>query len=202
MNAFLKIFLLILVSALADNAHSAQNILVFGDSLSAGYGIARTDSWVNLLQLELKITDPQFEVVNASISGETTAGGLRRISHAIQEHKPVVVILELGANDGLRGSPIAEIEGNLSLIIDQIKKANSATLLLGVQLPPNYGPDYTRRFRALYPKLAKKHQITLVPFMLEGIAPEQFQADNLHPNAAAQSRILQNILPSLKPILR
>ena len=133
---------------------------------------------------------------------ETTAGGLRRISHAIQEHKPVVVILELGANDGLRGSPIAEIEGNLSLIIDQIKKANSATLLIGVQLPPNYGPDYTRRFRALYPKLAKKHRITLVPFMLEGIAPEQFQADNLHPNAAAQSRILQNILPSLKPILR
>jgi len=112
------------------------------------------------------------------------------------------VILELGANDGLRGSPIAEIEGNLSLIIDQIKKANSATLLIGVQLPPNYGPDYTRRFRALYPKLAKKHRITLVPFMLEGIAPEQFQADNLHPNAAAQSRILQNILPSLKPILR
>ena len=202
MNIFLKIFLLILVSALANSAHSAQNILVFGDSLSAGYGIARTDSWVNLLQLELKITDPQFEVVNASISGETTAGGLRRISHAIQEHKPVVVILELGANDGLRGSPIAAIEENLSQIIDQIKKANSATLLIGVQLPPNYGPDYTRRFRALYPKLAKKHRITLVPFMLEGIAPEQFQADNLHPNAAAQSRILQNILPSLKPILR
>jgi len=202
MNAFLKFFLLILVSALADNAHSAQNILVFGDSLSAGYGIARTDSWVNLLQLELKITDPQFEVVNASISGETTAGGLRRISRAIQEHKTVVVILELGANDGLRGSPIAAIEGNLSQIIDQIKKEHGKVLLLGVQLPPNYGPDYTQRFHTIYPKLAKKHQLALVPFMLEGIAPEQFQADNLHPNAAAQSRILQNILPSLEPILR
>lgn len=187
---------------LSGNTRAAQNILVFGDSLSAGYGIALTESWVNLLRLELKTTHPQFEVVNASISGETAAGGLRRISRAIKEHKPAVVILELGANDGLRGSPIVEIERNLSQIIERIKQANSTVLLLGVQLPPNYGPDYTLRFRALYPKLAKEHQLTLVPFMLEGIAPEQFQADNLHPNAAAQPRIVQNVLHSLKPILR
>lgn len=187
--------------ALANSAHSAQNILVFGDSLSAGYGIARTDSWVNLLQLELKKTHPQFTVVNASISGETTAGGLRRIGRTLQEHEPAVVILELGANDGLRGSALAEIEKNLQQIIDQARQAKSKVLLLGIQLPPNYGPDYTRRFRLLYPKLAQQHRIALVPFMLEGIAPEQFQADNLHPDASAQPRIMRNILSILKPLL-
>ncbi len=201
MNIFLKIISLFFALALANSAHSAQSILVFGDSLSAGYGIARTDSWVNLLQLELKKTHPQFTVVNASISGETTAGGLRRIGRALQEHKPAVVILELGANDGLRGSAPTEIEKNLHLIIGQAKQAKSKVLLLGVQLPPNYGPDYTRRFRSLYPKLAQQHQVALVPFMLEGIAPWQFQADNLHPDASAQPRIMRNVLSILKPLL-
>ncbi|MDP2759879.1 MAG: arylesterase [Sideroxyarcus sp.] len=201
MNAFLKIISVIFALALANSACSAQNILVFGDSLSAGYGIARADSWVNLLQLELKKTHPQFTVVNASISGETTAGGLRRIGRALQKHKPAVVILELGANDGLRGSAIAEIEKNLHQTINQAKKAKSKVLLLGIRLPPNYGPDYTRRFQSLYPKLAQQHRIALVPFMLQGIAPEQFQADNLHPDASAQPRIMRNILSSLKPLL-
>lgn len=201
MNTFLKIISLVFALALGNSACSAQSILVFGDSLSAGYGIARTDSWVNLLQLELKKTHPQFAVVNASISGETTAGGLRRIGRALQEHKPAVVIIELGANDGLRGSALAEIEKNLHQIIGQAKQAKSKVLLLGIRLPPNYGLDYTRRFRSLYPKLAQQHRITLVPFMLEGIAPEQFQADNLHPDASAQPRIMRNILSSLKPLL-
>lgn len=183
-------------------AQAAKNILVFGDSLSAGYGIARDDSWVNLLQIELKKSHPQFEMVNASISGETTSGGLRRIGKAMQEHHPALVILELGANDGLRGGTVAEMEKNLDRIIDQVQQAHARVLLLGIQLPPNYGPDYTRQFRTLYLRLAKKHNIALVPFMLQDIPPEQFQADNLHPDAEAQPRIMRHILKSLLPLLR
>jgi acyl-CoA thioesterase-1 len=197
----LKILLLIAALALPNFAQAAKNILIFGDSLSAGYGIARGDSWANLLQLELKKNHPQFEVVNASISGETTAGGLRRIGKALQEHHPDVVIVELGANDGLRGARISETEKNLSAIIAQSRKANAKVLLLGIQIPPNYGLDYAKQFRALYPKLAKQFNISLLPFMLEGIPPEQFQADNLHPNAAAQAQVLRNVLPALKPLL-
>ncbi len=175
---------------------------MFGDSLSAGYGIARDDSWANLLQQELNKTHPQFAVVNASISGETTSGGLRRIANALQEHHPAVVILELGANDGLRGGSVAETEKNLHQIILQIQKSKAKVLLLGIQLPPNYGLDYAKQFRALYPKLAKKHKVALLPFMLQDIPPEQFQADNLHPNAAAQPLIMHNVLHSLLPLLR
>jgi len=193
--------LLVAVLLLPTLAQAAKNILVFGDSLSAGYGIARDDSWVNLLQLELKKSHPQFEVVNASISGETTSGGLRRIGKAMQEHHPVLVILELGANDGLRGGTIGEMEMNLNMIIERVQKTNARVLLLGIQLPPNYGPDYTRQFRTLYPRLAKKHNIALVPFMLQDIPPEQFQADNLHPNAEAQPRIMRHVLKSLLPLL-
>ncbi|HLY97351.1 MAG TPA: arylesterase [Sideroxyarcus sp.] len=202
MKTFLKIVLLIAVLALSCSAQAAKNILVFGDSLSAGYGIAREASWVNLLQQELKKDHPQLEVVNASISGETTAGALRRIGKALQQHQPEIVIIELGANDGLRGAAIQATERNLSALIRQSLDARAKVLLLGIQLPPNYGLDYTRRFRALYPRLAKKYSIALVPFLLEGIPPEQFQADNLHPNAAGQSQILRNVLPSLTPLLR
>ena len=194
--------MLIAALALSNSALAAKNILVFGDSLSAGYGIARDDSWVNLLQQELKKSHPQYEVVNASISGETTSGGLRRIGKALQQHAPAVVVIELGANDGLRGGAIAETEKNLDKIIEQAQKAKAEVLLLGLQLPPNYGLDYAKRFRALYPRLAKRHKISLVPFMLQGIEPEQFQADNLHPNAAGQPAILRNVLPSLLPLLR
>jgi acyl-CoA thioesterase I len=201
MKTFLNITLLVAVLLLPTLAQAAKNILVFGDSLSAGYGIARDDSWVNLLQLELKKSHPQFEVVNASISGETTSGGLRRIGKAMQEHHPVLVILELGANDGLRGGTIGEMEMNLNMIIERVQKTNARVLLLGIQLPPNYGPDYTRQFRTLYPRLAKKHNIALVPFMLQDIPPEQFQADNLHPNAEAQPRIMRHVLKSLLPLL-
>ncbi len=193
--------MLIATLALPCSAQAAKNILVFGDSLSAGYGIARDASWVNLLRQELRQSHPQFEVVNASISGETTAGGVRRIGKMLQQHQPAVVIVGLGANDGLRGSTIAETEKNLSAIISLSRKANAKVLLLGMQLPPNYGPYYTRQFHALYPKLAKRHNVALVAFMLEGIAPEQFQADNLHPTAAAQPRIMHNVLQSLLPLL-
>ncbi len=157
---------------------------------------------MNLLQQELKKSHPQFEVVNASISGETTSGGLRRIGKALQQHRPEIVIVELGANDGLRGATIAETERNLDMIILQIKKTDAKVLLLGMRLPPNYGQDYTRQFHALYPKLAKRYGVVSLPFMLDGIPPEQFQADNLHPTAAAQPLIMRNILHSLMPLLR
>lgn len=154
------------------------------------------------MQKELNQAHPQFEVVNASISGETTAGGLRRIAKALQEHQPAVVIVELGANDGLRGAPIDETEKNLNKIIEQAHRANAKVLLLGIQIPPNYGSDYTRQFRSMFPRLAKRHNVALVPFMLEGITPEQFLPDNLHPNAEAQPRIMQNIHRHLLPLLR
>ena len=202
MKAFLKIFLLLFALALSGSALAAKNILVFGDSLSAGYGIARDDSWANLLQRELKASHPQYEVVNSSISGETSAGGLRRIAKALQLHRPKIVIIELGANDGLRGTPISETEKNLSSIIAQSRKAGAGILLVGIQLPPNYGPDYTSKFRAMFPGLAKRHKTELLPFMLDGIPPEQFQADNLHPTAAAQPLIMRNVLEALRPLLR
>jgi len=183
-------------------ALAARNILVFGDSLSAGYGVARDESWVILLQQELKKNHLPFETVNASISGETTAGGLRRIGKALQQHRPEIVIVELGANDGLRGSSVAETEKNLNMIIEQVTRTNAKVLLLGIRLPPNYGQDYTRRFWEIYPRLAKRHNIPLVPYMLDGIAPEQFQSDNLHPTAAGQPRIMHNVLRSLTPLLR
>jgi acyl-CoA thioesterase-1 len=199
MNLILKFVLLFVALSLSNFSQAANNILVFGDSLSAGYGIAREASWAHLLQQELK--DTPYTVVNASISGETTSGGTRRIDKALAKHKPAVVIVELGANDGLRGSPLAETEKNLDAIIKRAKHAKAKVLLLGIQLPPNYGPTYTKQFRNIYPKLAKKHGVALLPFMLEGIPPEQFLPDNLHPNAAAQPRILRNVMQHLKPLL-
>jgi len=193
--------LVVVTLLLPYSAQAAKNILVFGDSLSAGYGIARDAAWANLLQQELRQSHPQIEVVNASISGETTSGGLRRIGQALQEHKPYIVIIELGANDGLRGSAIGDTKINLRKIIEQSLKSRSKVILLGMQIPPNYGLDYAKQFRELYPSLAKQYKLSLVPFMLEGIPTDQFQADNLHPNAQAQAQILKNVERALKPLL-
>ena len=179
----------------------AETILVFGDSLSAAYGIPREAGWVNLLQQELQRSHPRYQVVNASISGETTSGGRQRIAAALRQHRPGIVILELGANDGLRGTPIAEIEANLAALIQQAHKAHARVLLLGMQLPPNYGGDYTAGFKAMYAKLAQRYHVALVPFFMEGVTPEQFQADNLHPVAQAQPHILHTIWQELKPLL-
>ncbi|MFH2135359.1 MAG: arylesterase [Pseudomonadota bacterium] len=201
MNLILKVVLLLATLTLSSFAQAANNILVFGDSLSAGYGIAREASWAHLLQQELTADGKPYTVINASISGETTAGGLRRIDRALKEHRPAIVILELGANDGLRGSPLTEMEKNLDTIIRRAKHANAKVLLLGMQLPPNYGPVYTKQFHDIYPRLAIKHRIALLPFMLDGIPAEQFQADNLHPNAVAQSQILGNLRPYLNRLL-
>jgi acyl-CoA thioesterase-1 len=202
MKIVLKIVLLFSALLLSNAAQAAKNILVFGDSLSAGYGIAREASWPYLLQQELRANDPRYEVVNASISGETTSGGLRRIDPALARHKPAVVILALGANDGLRGSPLTETEKNLDTIIQRAQQANAKVLLLGIRLPPNYGPAYTERFRTIFTKLEKRYGVALLPFMLEGVPPEQFLPDNLHPNAEAQPRILRNVMRHLKPLLR
>ncbi len=176
--------------------------MVFGDSLSAGAGLAREAGWVTLMQQELQRTHPQYRVVNASMSGETTAGGRQRIAWALGKHHPSVVILELGANDGLRGTPIETTRSNLAYIIQQCTAAHVRVLLVGMRIPPNYGEPYTTQFHRLFASVAQKYHIALVPFMLKGIAPDQFQADNFHPAASAQPRILRNILQPLKPLLR
>jgi len=173
---------------------------VFGDSLSAAYGIPREAGWVSLLQQELQRSHPQYQVVNASISGETTAGGVQRIAAALHQYRPAIVIIELGANDGLRGTPIKEIEANIGALIQASLMTRAKVLLLGMKLPPNYGLDYTTRFAELYSTLAQRHRVALVPFLLAGVAPEQFQADNLHPVAAAQAHILHTVLDKLKPL--
>ncbi|MDE2309358.1 MAG: arylesterase [Betaproteobacteria bacterium] len=200
-SVFFRSVLLYVCCLLPGIAAAQQTILVFGDSLSAAYGIPREAGWVNLLQQELQHSHPQYQVINASLSGETTAGGVRRLDVALRQHRPAIIILELGANDGLRGAPIAEIEANFAALIRQARKAQARVLLLGMQLPPNYSGDYTARFKALYPKLAQRYHVALVPFFLEGVAPEQFQADNLHPTAQAQPRILQGVMQQLKPLL-
>jgi len=183
-------------------AHAAKNILVFGDSLSAGYGLALDKSWVHLLQNELKHSHPEYRVVNASISGETTTGGRQRIAGALHRFRPGIVIVELGANDGLRGGPIKDMEANLGYIIERSQRSGAKVLLLGMKLPPNYGEPYIAKFENVYPRLAKKYRILLLPFLLEGVTADQFQADNLHPLAAAQRHIMLNVLRELNHLLR
>jgi acyl-CoA thioesterase-1 len=200
-NLSSKIILLLITLWLPFSAQAANNILVFGDSLSAGYGIAIDKSWGNLLQQELQRTRPGFHVVNASISGETTTGGRERIAKALRQFSPKIVIVELGANDGLRGAPIRNIEANLAYIIKQSQRSGAKVMLLGMKLPPNYGLAYTTQFADVYPRLAKKYRIPLLPFMLEGVAADQFQADNLHPVAGAQPLIMHNVMRKLEPLL-
>jgi len=193
--------LLVFALWLPFNAHAAKNILVFGDSLSAGLGIAIEKSWVNLLQQELIRTQSGFSIVNASISGETTTGGRQRIGKALKKHRPAIVIVELGANDGLRGAPVKDIEANLNYIIEKSRKSGAKVLLVGMKLPPNYGGPYTAQFANVYSRVAKKHGILLLPFLLEGVKADQFQADNLHPVAEAQQHIMLNVLQELKHLL-
>ena len=198
----LKIILLVAALWLPLSAHAAKNILVFGDSLSAGYGIAVAESWPALLQQELARSHPDYRVVNASISGETTQGGRQRIAEALRQHRPAVVIVELGANDGLRGYRATDIEANLGRIIGEARAARTRVLLVGMRLPPNYGEPYVAQFGKIYPNLAKKYRVRLLPFLFEGVAPQQFQADNLHPTKEAQPLLMRNVLKELEPLLR
>lgn len=180
----------------------SPTILVMGDSLSAGYGIDIDQGWVNLLRQELEGGYPH-KVVNASVSGEISRGGLNRLPRLLEEHEPEVVILELGGNDGLRGLPLTELLGNLAKMIERSQDAGAQVLVIGIQIPPNYGKRYSDQFRQVYPKLSEKYQIPLVDFMLEGVATdaELMQRDGIHPKAEAQPRILENIWPQLKPLL-
>ncbi len=195
--------ILLAVLSLPPGARAATTILVLGDSLSAAYGIAQNQGWVHLLQQRITADRGDARVINASISGETTSGGRTRITGLLKRHRPAVVIVELGGNDGLRGLPIADMSANLNQIITAIKVHGAKTLLLGMRLPPNYGPAYTREFHETYARLAAEHTIPLVPFMLDGLADEtSFQADRIHPTAAAQARILDNVWPTLNTLLK
>jgi acyl-CoA thioesterase-1 len=188
----------------AVNAYSAsKTVLVLGDSLSAGYGLENGVGWVSLLEKRLKEKRIDAAVVNASISGDTTSGGRSRLPTLLKKYRPDVMILELGANDGLRGLSIESTEDNLRAMITSAQEAGARVLLLGMQLPPNYGPDYTRRFAGLYSKLAAERKTALVPFFLEGVAErsELFQSDRLHPTAAAQPMLLDTVWPRLSPLL-
>jgi acyl-CoA thioesterase I len=181
-------------------------IVVFGDSLSVGYGLQPNESWVALLQNNILKQDVYdgYTAVNASISGETTSGGLARFSRMLTTHKPNIIILELGANDGLRGLPVSDMRANLSKMILQAKAAKAKVLLVGMRIPPNYGQKYSRDFSASYVLLAKQHKIKLVPFLLDGVAgkPSLIQDDGLHPVAAAQSALLSNVWVQLKGLLK
>ena len=177
-------------------------MLVFGDSLSAAYGLAASQGWVHLLGERAAKLD--WRVANASVSGETTAGGLRRLPEDLKRHKPAVVVIALGANDALRGLPVAGMRQNLEQMIRLARAAGAEPVLAGMMIPPNYGIEYAAQFRDLYARLAGAHRVPLVPFLLEGLAdkPELFQADQLHPTAGAQARILDNVWPTLEPLIR
>jgi len=194
--------------ALSEMAWAAapNTILVLGDSLSAEYGLARGTGWVALLEKRLAAQKIPATVVNASISGDTTAGGRSRLAPLLAQHKPSIVIVELGGNDALRGLPLAMTEENLSEMTQMAQRAGAKVLLVGMQVPPNYGGDYANRFAALYAKVAKARKAALVPFLLAGVADAadptaQFQADRIHPREAAHPRILDNVWPELKKLL-
>jgi len=199
---WLRILLLLIVTAVTP-VHAARTILVFGDSLSAGYGLPAGSGWVSLLEQRLKRDRLDYTIVNASISGETTLGGRNRIADALAEHKPTVVIVQLGGNDGLRGNSIEETRRNLIAIVGASRKAGAKVLLVGMRIPPNYGKVYTRRFEALFAEVARQQNASLVPFMLQGFAdkPEWFQSDGIHPAVEAQPRILDNIYRRLRALL-
>lgn len=200
LSLFFSSFVAWSVPAYAEN----PKIMIYGDSLSAAYGIPQQKGWASLLQQKLVSEHYQYDVVNASISGETTSGGVSRIRNALSQIKPNIIILELGANDGLRGLPIESMIANLNTIIQEGKKSGAKILLVGMKIPPNYGPQYTKLFSQSYLKLSQEHQIPLVPFMLENIAAKTnlIQDDGLHPNAIAQPLVLDNIWSQLKILLK
>lgn len=184
-------------------AVQASTILVWGDSLSAGYGLKSGEAWPTLLQTRLKDEGFRHTVVNASVSGETSAGGRSRLPAALEQHKPSIVILELGANDGLRGLRPQLMAENLTAMIDAARAAGSQVLLVGMHMPPNYGAAYTRRFAQTFTDVAQAREVPLVPFLLDGFAdqPELFLSDGIHPTAEAQPRVLDTVWQGLQPLL-
>lgn len=187
-------------------AYSAQRstVMILGDSISAAYGIQRETGWVALLKKRLNALSAPISVVNASVSGETTGGGLARLRQALDAHDPAVVVIELGGNDGLRGYPIERIRENLNRIVALAKIDSRQVLLIGMQIPPNYGPRYTRAFTGMFAEIAEAHEIALVPFFLQEVAltPELMQRDGIHPTADAQTILLDTMWPYLEGLLR
>lgn len=196
-------FRLLMVFLLGAPAASACTLLVLGDSISAAYGMAQDQGWVQHLQQRLHDHSLPCRVVNASISGDTTAGGLRRLPGLLERHQPEVLLLELGGNDGLRGLSLPQMKHNLSAMIELARGEGVRVLLLGVQLPPNYGERYTRAFEQVFEQLSREHQVPLLPSVVAGIGGkgELMQSDGIHPNAAAQPHILELVWPKLQPLL-
>jgi acyl-CoA thioesterase-1 len=191
------IYVMLLVLSFTAAAVQAKTLLILGDSLSAGYGLSQQQSWVYLLQQKLDQQASDWTLVNASISGETSGGGFARLPALLEQHQPDYVLIELGANDGLRGFPIPQLESNLNKMAEHIKQQDSKAVLMQIRIPPNYGPRYTTQFTNLYSKVAEQQQIPLWPFFMETIALKQhwMQADGLHPNLEAQPVIADLMLP-------
>jgi acyl-CoA thioesterase I len=200
----LKHLLFVLLGLWSTAATAGGNILVYGDSLSAAYGISPKQGWVALLEERLREEKFDYRVVNASISGETTSGGAARIDTALKKNTPNVLVVALGANDGLRGLPVSEMRRNLGIIIKAAQHAKARVLLVGMRVPPNYGARYAREFEQSFADLAKEYRTAYVPFLLEGVIEQRtnFQEDNLHPVASAQPRMLDTVWPGLKPLLK
>ena len=195
------------LTALPSLADAPDKILIVGDSLSAEYGLRRGTGWVPLLDKQLTAEKKTAKIVNASISGDTTSGGRSRIAALLATHKPSIVVIEMGGNDALRGLPLVMTEANLAAITRASKKIGARVLLLGMQVPPNYGGAYAATFAGLFAKVAKAEKVTLVPFFLAGVAdvPDvaaQFQPDRIHPNEQAQAKMLANVWPELKKLLK
>lgn len=182
---------------------AAGTVLVVGDSISAALGLETRQGWVSLLQQRLKTEGFEHKVINASISGDTSSGGLARLPALLAAHKPNLVIIELGGNDGLRGQSPAQLQQNLAAMVQQSQQTGAKVLILGMKLPPNYGQRYTTAFAEVFPKVAKDYQASLVPFFLEGVGgvPSMMQPDGVHPAVAAQPRLLENLWPTLQPLL-
>ncbi len=192
---------------LAQPTPNGKTILIVGDSLSAEYGLARGTGWVALLEQRLTREKLSARVVNASISGDTTSGGRARLPALLRQHKPDVVVIELGGNDALRGLPLDNTEANLAQMTEAAQQAGARVLLVGMQVPPNYGGDYARRFSGTFEKVAKARKAAVVPFFLEGIADgpdalKWFQSDRIHPRAEAHPKMLDNVWPELRKLLR
>jgi acyl-CoA thioesterase-1 len=195
--------LFVLALCLTASQAGARTILVFGDSLSAGYGLPQEQSWPRLLEARLRKEKLDYTVANASVSGETTAGGARRIAEALKAHQPDIVVIELGANDGLRGQNLNVMRQNLETMIDASRKAKAEVLLVGMRLPPNYGTAYTEKFQQTYADVARQRKTAFVPFLFEGFGEElrYFQADRVHPTSEAQALMLDTVWKGLKPLL-
>ena len=199
MHALLLCILLIC----STSAYAQKNIIVLGDSISAAYGIPTEQGWVSLLQSRLETNHEQYNVINASISGDTTSDGLKRLPSLLERHQASFILIELGGNDGLRGYPLNTIKNNLEALIKQSKKNNITPILLAMRIPPNYGKRYTSGFQKIYQDIAQKSNITLVPFLMNDVAtnPELMQKDGIHPTASAQSILLDAVWLTLEPLL-